>query len=108
MLGTAKAPGQNFSVLSPRLIFHSSFVSHETVGIQYSRYFYPSDGARGVPQTPKADVAPDQCHGRRTRRSIRTCSRSKGPCGSSLAGLNPRRVIERREPHVKKEALRVP
>jgi hypothetical protein len=56
--GAAKEPGQNFSVLSPRLIFHSSFVSHETVGIQYSRYFYPSDGARGLPQIPKETLLP--------------------------------------------------
>jgi hypothetical protein len=52
----AKAPGQNFSVLSTRLTLRTSFVAHETVDFQYSQYFYPTTGARGVPQTPKQDL----------------------------------------------------
>jgi hypothetical protein len=51
-----KAIGQNFTALSTRLTFRTSFVAHETVDLQYSRYFYPDYGARGVPQTPKADL----------------------------------------------------
>jgi hypothetical protein len=51
-----KGIGQNFSVVSTRLTFRTSFVAHETVDLQYSRYFYPDYGARGVPQTPKADL----------------------------------------------------
>jgi len=51
-----KAQGQSFSVLSTRLTLRTSFVAHETVDFQYSRYFYPSYGARGVPQFPKADL----------------------------------------------------
>ncbi len=51
-----RAPGQQFTVLSPRVIFRSSFVAHETVELQYSHYFYPGYGARGVPQNPKADL----------------------------------------------------
>jgi hypothetical protein len=52
----AQAPGQNFSVLSTRLTLRTSFVAHETVDFQYSQYFYPTTGARGVPQTPKQDL----------------------------------------------------
>jgi hypothetical protein len=47
-----RRPGQSFSILSPRILIRSSFVSHETIGLQYSRYFYPTDGALGVPQIP--------------------------------------------------------
>jgi hypothetical protein len=52
----SQAPGQNFSVLSTRLTLRTSFVAHETVDFQYSQYFYPTTGARGVPQTPKQDL----------------------------------------------------
>jgi hypothetical protein len=31
---------QNFSVLSPRLVFRSQLVTHEEISLQYSRYFY--------------------------------------------------------------------
>jgi len=31
---------QNFSILSPRLAFHTNFVTHETIEFQYSRYVY--------------------------------------------------------------------
>jgi hypothetical protein len=34
--------GESFSVLSPRIIFRTAFVTHEQVMIQYSRYFYGS------------------------------------------------------------------
>jgi hypothetical protein len=56
----AKITGQNFSIVSPRLIFRSSFVAHEVVALQYSRYFYGTfpNGQPGVPQTPKADLVP--------------------------------------------------
>jgi hypothetical protein len=33
----------NFSVISPRIIFRTAFVTHEQVIIQYSRYFYATD-----------------------------------------------------------------
>jgi hypothetical protein len=33
---------QSFSVLSPRVIFRTAFVTHEQVMLQYSRYFYGS------------------------------------------------------------------
>jgi hypothetical protein len=33
---------QSFSVISPRIIFRTAFVTHEQVMIQYSRYFYGS------------------------------------------------------------------
>ena len=38
-----KNSGQSFSVISPRIIFRTAFVTHEQVMIQYSRYFYGSD-----------------------------------------------------------------
>ena len=36
------ASAESFSVLSPRIIFRTAFVTHEQVLIQYSRYFYGS------------------------------------------------------------------
>ena len=36
---------QNFSVISPRVILRSSFVTHEQILIQYSRYFYGANAA---------------------------------------------------------------
>ena len=39
--------GESFSVISPRIIFRTAFVTHEQVMIQYSRYFYGSDYAPG-------------------------------------------------------------
>jgi hypothetical protein len=41
--------GQSFSVISPRIIFRTAFVTHEQVMIQYSRYFYGSDYNPGNP-----------------------------------------------------------
>ncbi len=52
----AKAPGQNFSVVSTRLTFRTSFVAHETVDLQWSHYFYPTAGVLGVPQAPRQDL----------------------------------------------------
>ncbi len=40
--------GESFSVLSPRLIFKTAFVTHEQIMIQYSRYFYGSDYEPGI------------------------------------------------------------
>jgi len=39
---------ESFSVISPRIIFRTAFVTHEQVMIQYSRYFYGSDYAPGL------------------------------------------------------------
>jgi hypothetical protein len=36
---------QSFSVLSPRVVLRTAFVTHEQVLIQYSRYFYNSNAA---------------------------------------------------------------
>lgn len=55
-LHRAKALGQNFSALSTRLTFRTSFVAHETVDFQWSHYFYPSTGALGMAQTPRQDL----------------------------------------------------
>ena len=35
----------NFSVFSPRIILRSTFVTHEQILIQYSRYFYGANAA---------------------------------------------------------------
>jgi len=40
---SSKRSEESFSVLSPRIIFKTAFVTHEQVMIQYSRYFYGSD-----------------------------------------------------------------
>ncbi len=32
--------GESFSVISPRIIFRTAFVTHEQIMLQYSRYFY--------------------------------------------------------------------
>jgi hypothetical protein len=37
---------QSFSVISPRIIFRTAFVTHEQVMLQYSRYFYGSGYAQ--------------------------------------------------------------
>jgi hypothetical protein len=36
----SRIPEQSFSVLSPRLIFRSKWVTHEEIQVQYSRYMY--------------------------------------------------------------------
>ena len=42
--------GESFSVISPRIIFRTAFVTHEQVMLQYSRYFYGNlYGAGDVP-----------------------------------------------------------
>jgi hypothetical protein len=48
---------QSFSVVSPRLIFRTSFVSHEQIVLGYSHYFY---GATVVPSYPYQDLVPDK------------------------------------------------
>ena len=56
---------QSFSILSPRLIFKSAFVTHEEIQLQYSRYFYNQRtcAAGGSPadcvQSASAPVLPD-------------------------------------------------
>ena len=48
---------RSFSVVSPRLIFRTSFVSHEQVVLGYSRYFYGADVA---PSFPFMELRPDK------------------------------------------------
>jgi hypothetical protein len=38
---------QSFSIVSPRLVVRSAFVTHEQLVIQYSRYFYGANAAHG-------------------------------------------------------------
>ena len=48
---------QSFSVLSPKVILRTAFVSHEAITFQYSRYFLGSEVTPGFPYNalPKAD-----------------------------------------------------
>jgi hypothetical protein len=54
-------PEQSWSVVSPRLIFRSQFVTREQVEIMYSRYFYRDRGCEADPvpcvQSPSAPIA---------------------------------------------------
>jgi hypothetical protein len=55
---------QSFTVLAPRLVFRSSFTTHEQIHIGYARYFYaqrqcPSGQWLYCVQAPGATVAPD-------------------------------------------------
>jgi hypothetical protein len=43
--------GESFSVISPRIMFRTAFVTHEQILIQYSRYFYGDLYDAGI--TPK-------------------------------------------------------
>src|SRR5579859_1721738 len=40
VMPSSKDSSQSFSVLSPKLIFHSRFITHEQMAIVYSKYFY--------------------------------------------------------------------
>ena len=53
---------ESFSVISPRIIFRTAFVTHEQVMIQYSRYFYGSEVVikSGVPAVDDPTLSPDK------------------------------------------------
>jgi hypothetical protein len=61
----SKVPEQSFAILSPRLVFRSSWVTHEEIMIQYSRYFYNQRECGDVTQPnlcaqpPSSPVLPD-------------------------------------------------
>jgi hypothetical protein len=61
----SKVPEQSFSILSPRLIFRSQWITHEEIFIQYSRYIYNQRTCDDVTeptlcvQPPNAPVLPD-------------------------------------------------
>jgi hypothetical protein len=44
---------QSFSVISPKILLRSQFVTHELFTIQYSRYFYGSN-----PPAPSGPIQP--------------------------------------------------
>ena len=61
-----RLPEQSFSVLSPRLVFRSAWLTREQIYIQYSRYFYaqrecpnPIDEPAFCTQPPVTAVPPD-------------------------------------------------
>lgn len=60
----SKVPEQSFSVLSPRLLFRTNWITREEIGVQYSRYFYnvrecnPMGDIRLCVQPPSAPVPP--------------------------------------------------
>lgn len=54
-------PEQSFSILSPRLVFKSRWLTREQISIQYSRYIYnqrecPINAVTGLPMTPAFTV----------------------------------------------------
>jgi len=48
---------QSFSVISPKVILRTGFVTHEQVVVQYSHYF---NGKRVTPSFPTANLDPDE------------------------------------------------
>ena len=40
VMPSSKDTSQSFSVMSPKLLFHSRFITHEQMSIVYSKYFY--------------------------------------------------------------------
>jgi hypothetical protein len=50
---TSKDTHESFGVVSPKLIFRSSYIAHEEITAQYSRYV---DGADVMPQTPNGPL----------------------------------------------------
>ena len=54
--------GQSFSIVSPKLLFYSQFITHEMLTIQYSKYFYGEAFSRPDPRpatiVPSAPIAP--------------------------------------------------
>jgi hypothetical protein len=50
---TSKDPSESFGVISPKIMFRSSYLSHEEVTAQYSHYF---DGADVMPQPPNGPL----------------------------------------------------
>lgn len=53
-------PEQSFSVLSPRLVFKSNWVTREQISLQYSRYIYNQrECAQGVPAFNTSDANDD-------------------------------------------------
>ncbi len=81
--------GESFSVISPRIIFRTAFVTHEQVMIQYSRYFYgdlyqpgfgPAAGYMSGSQFPyNSQPAPQAWASTRTPRRSRRSSGSRQP-----------------------------
>jgi hypothetical protein len=47
---------QNFAVVSPKVMFHTQWVTHEEITLWYSHYFY---GSSVLPQPPNGVVNPN-------------------------------------------------
>jgi hypothetical protein len=47
---------QNFTVISPKLMFHTKWVTHEEITLWYSHYSY---GSAVLPQAPNGVVNPN-------------------------------------------------
>jgi hypothetical protein len=47
---SSSIPQQSFSILSPRIVFKTAWVTHEEVMFQYSRYIYNSRTCPGAGQ----------------------------------------------------------
>lgn len=54
---SSKDTSQSFVVVSPKLLFHTRWITHEEITLQYSRYSY---GRHVSPQLPNQVFAPDE------------------------------------------------
>jgi hypothetical protein len=54
----SEIPEQSFSILSPRLMLRTSFASHETIALQYSRYSYAARECLGADPLQCVQPAP--------------------------------------------------
>ncbi len=87
-------PEQSFTVLAPRLIFRSSFTTHEQIHIGYARYFYAQrECAPGqwlyCVQAPGATVAPDGFGNRPGINSTKTQRGAPVDVESTLGPFDP-------------------
>lgn len=58
----SRVPEQSFSIVSPRLVFKSKWLTREAVTIQYSRYFYDQRTCKvGNPANVTYEVGEERC-----------------------------------------------
>ncbi len=57
VMPTSKDSAQSFSVVSPKAMFRTHFVTHEEITLQYSKYAF---GANVKAQAPNLETPPDQ------------------------------------------------
>jgi hypothetical protein len=57
VMPSSKDSEQSFSVISPKAMFRTRFLTHEEITLQYSKYTY---GANVKAQAPNLQAPPDQ------------------------------------------------